>query len=240
MMVIGGALEPLTGGADPGCCRLVIHAFGPGKDPGYGQIASAMLKLHVHRVVMGIAVPVAVDIETGEIRIRQPARVRTRGYAEVYVVSSRVLLLTEREAGRRNRERLSNVAAVEKVDRMGSDVVDFQSRVPGKLALGRHIPRLDIGIDGILRLDHRQERQRRCGERGQVGETRELLVAQLVLYGGIGTGAQIVSDTVGVDICGVVNLSSFSRVEEDSVTAAHHRVGGQAIGEAESWGKGCL
>jgi hypothetical protein len=32
-----------------------------------------MFKLDVHRVVMGVTVEVAVDIEPGEVRIRQPA-----------------------------------------------------------------------------------------------------------------------------------------------------------------------
>ena len=124
-MIVHRALEAFASGADSGRRRLVIHALGPGEDSGYGKVASAMLKLHVHRVVMRIAVPVAVDVEIGEILIRQPTCVRAGGYAEVVVRACRVGVLTERQAGCGNRERLRDVATVEQVNRMGSDIVHF-------------------------------------------------------------------------------------------------------------------
>lgn len=73
IVVVHGALITAAGCADSGCGGLVVLAVGPGIDRGHGQIVSAMFKLDVHRVVMGVTVEVAVDIEPGEVRIRQPA-----------------------------------------------------------------------------------------------------------------------------------------------------------------------
>src|SRR2546422_11297484 len=104
MMVVHSALEAFAGGANSGRRRFVIQALGPGKDSGNSQVSRAMLKFHIHRVVIGITVPVAVDVEVREIFIRQPTCIGARSNAEVDVVASGVLLLAERQAGRRNRE----------------------------------------------------------------------------------------------------------------------------------------
>src|ERR1700732_1143342 len=86
-MVVHGALVAGTGGANSRRRRLVVHTLGPGKDRGHSQVAGAMLKLDVHRVVVGVAAPVAVDVKPVEVRIRQPARHSAWGLGEVDVVA---------------------------------------------------------------------------------------------------------------------------------------------------------
>ena len=46
-----------------------------------------MFELDVHAVVVGVAVPVAVDVEVGEVGVGQPARIAAGGHAEVDVRS---------------------------------------------------------------------------------------------------------------------------------------------------------
>src|ERR1035438_8899093 len=71
--VIHEALVAGLAGACSGRRRLVIEALGPGKYRRHGQVAGAMLKLHVTGVVVRVTVEVAVDIGTVEVGIRQAA-----------------------------------------------------------------------------------------------------------------------------------------------------------------------
>src|SRR5438046_5590218 len=119
---------------------------------------------------------------------------------------------------------------------MGADVVDLQSGAPGKFALDRKVPGLDVRIDGVLRLDHREERERRRRERPQGVETGEQLIAELGQSRNI-PWVKIVADTVRIDVRRVVDFAPLRGVEEDSVAAAHHSLVGEPVGKAESWGE---
>src|SRR6202008_3558400 len=100
------------------------------------------------------------------------------------------------------------------MDCMGSYVIHLQGRVPCQLALDRKVPGLDVRIDGIIRLDDREERQCRLGEGPQRGVTGEQLVAELGKSGNR-TGGEIVADAVGIYVRRVVDFAPFRRVEED-------------------------
>src|SRR6266852_6855751 len=115
-MVVHSALEAFAGGANSGRRRLIVEALGPGKDPGHGQVAGAMLKLDVHRVVVAIAVPVAVDVEPVEVRIRQPARLGAWGLSQVDECAGCILRLAERQAGGRNAEGLRDSTPVPEME----------------------------------------------------------------------------------------------------------------------------
>src|ERR1700730_897672 len=119
---------------------------------------------------------------------------------------------------------------------MGADVVHLQGRVPGNVALDRKVPGLDVRIDGVLRLDHREERERRLRERPQGGETGEQLIAELGQRRNL-PWVETVADAVRIDIRRVVDFAPFRGVEEDSVAAAHHSLVGEPVGKAESWGQ---
>src|SRR5215471_17968996 len=134
-MVVHGALVAGTGGADSRRCRLIVHALGPGEDRGYSQVVGAMLKLDVHRVVVGVAAPVAVNVETVEVRKRQTALHRAWGLSEVDIVAAGVSCLAEREARSRDGIGLGDIAPVQKMDGMGPNVVQFKGRVPCQLTL---------------------------------------------------------------------------------------------------------
>src|SRR5207245_1296733 len=49
--------------------------------------------------------------------------------------------------------------------------------------------------------------------------------------------AQTVADAVRIDIRRVVDFAPLRGIEEDSVAAAHHRLVGEPVGKAESWGE---
>src|SRR6266567_5179726 len=72
IVVVHEALEATAAGAHAGRRRFVIFAVSPGIDGGYGHVACTTFELHVHRVVVGVAVEVAVDVEVGEVLVRQP------------------------------------------------------------------------------------------------------------------------------------------------------------------------
>src|ERR1700736_4172438 len=99
-MVVHGALVAGPGGANSGRRRLVVHALSPSKDRGHSQVAGTMLKLDVHRVVVGVAAPVAVDVEPVEVRIRQPAGHGAWGFCEVDIDAAYVRLATRQTRGR--------------------------------------------------------------------------------------------------------------------------------------------
>src|SRR5271169_3787228 len=113
-----------------------------------------MLKLDVHRAVVGVAAPVAVDIEPVEVRIRQSAGHVAWGLGDVDVDAT-YLRLTKRQTRGRDAVGLRDIAPVQEMDGMGSDVVHLEGRGPGNLTLERNIPGLNVRVSGIRRLDDR-------------------------------------------------------------------------------------
>ena len=66
-MVVLEALIAGSGSAHAGRRRLDVHAPGPGKTAVAAKSVSAMLEFDVGRVVVGIAVEVAVNVKAVEI-----------------------------------------------------------------------------------------------------------------------------------------------------------------------------
>ncbi len=116
VMVVLEALIAGSGGAHAGCRRLDVQAPGPGKDCSCGQIVSAMLEFDVGRVVVGIAVEVAVDVKAVEIWIGQAANRGAGSLAEVDVgAGDWIGRLAEGHARRRDWIRLRDIASIEEM-----------------------------------------------------------------------------------------------------------------------------
>ena len=116
VMVVLEALIAGSRGAHAGCRRLDVQAPGPGKDCSCGQILSAMLEFDVGRVVVGIAVEVAVNVKAVEVWIGQAANRGAGSHAEVDVATGDwILLLAERTARRWDLIRLGDIVSIEKV-----------------------------------------------------------------------------------------------------------------------------
>ena len=169
--VVFVALVSGLAGACSGGRRLVIHALGPGIDRGHGQVAGAMFELRVAGVVVRVTLKSAVDVGSVEVRIRQAAGNAARGNRKradcIEVVALGILLLAKRQVRGRNIVWLGNIRTVEHVRSVGSNVVQFQGGVLGKLALDRQRPGLNVRVARILRLDNRDERQGILRERPQ-------------------------------------------------------------------------
>jgi len=172
MVVVLKALESRPRSAYARGRRLIIFALRPGIGRCRCQITCTMLELHVHAVVVGVAVPIAIDVDVDEVGIRQPARVAAGVRLEVDV-SSADLLLAKREAIRRNWVGLCDVTSVQKMDRVSADVVHFERGVVCHLSLNSSGPRLNIGIQRVVRFNYSEERESGSRKWAQVGKRLE-------------------------------------------------------------------
>ena len=174
---------------------------------------------------------IAVDVIAGEVRIRQPGSGRA-------ATESRIRL-TERHVSRRQIVRLRDIAPVQQVDGVGSDVVHFQRRIVAQLAFRRNCPRLHVRIERVLGFDDSDERQGGDREGSQCSIGREHLVAQF-RQARINGRVLCQPDAVRVDIGGVVDLPALKRVEEDAVSPTNHCLVRQPVVQTEAGSKRCL
>ena len=159
-----------------------------------------MLQLRVHRVVVGVAAPVAVDVDT-ELGKR--------------------LALFDARLIRRVRQRLRDVATHEQVRPLTADVIELQSRVAGDRPLNTERPLLHVRVLRVFRDDDRDEAVGGWRHRARIAEDREQRIRCLERRE-LPDRLRIVSTTdVRIDIRRPIDLAALSRVVEDAVPAAH-------------------
>ena len=171
IMIVHESLPAGSGGsANAGCSRFIIHAFCPSIESGERQRRGAALQLHRSGMVVGVPVPIAIDVNSGEVQVRFTLRLQAIMFRIVGVS------LAEGEIRRRNGQGLRDVASVQQVSALVPYVVDLQRGVPEKLALDRQVPLLQIWIAWVVGFDDRQKGQRVRINGVERSEAREQIV----------------------------------------------------------------
>jgi len=136
IVVVEVAIPPLCFRAGAGGGGLVVKALGPGIDAGEGELAGAMLKLDVQRVVVGVRDPRTVDI-SDEVRIGAAVYWQARGRFRSDGVAGRQV---------RDQQGLIDVLAGQQPAAFVANVVQLEGSVPGQFPLHGKRPLCHVWI----------------------------------------------------------------------------------------------